>query len=159
MSQFAYMDDFGSSPISPRSFHNLIQPTWARVYIEVAAKKGDQNLEWESDEVLGEFIALTGFDPRRSQFSPVDVQMSALTASHELRRGLYEADEIAQLDGASALDFAAGWMVCRDLMTYSQLSAENIEVALQRCMSSAGNRDKDAFRRGFMVHFAKQSKA
>lgn len=157
MLRYPCMDDFGPSPISPKTFHNLIQPTWARVYLEVAAKKTDENLEWESDEVLGEFISLTGFDPRRAQFSTVDVQMSALTASHELRRGLYEADEVAQLDGAPALDYAAGWMSCRDLMMYSKLTVDNLEVAYHRCIASAGNRDESAFRLGFMDHFTKQT--
>lgn len=151
------------SPISPRAFYERVMPTWARVYIEVSHRASNSDLEWESEAVMREFIALAGFDPRRAQFFPAEGQFAALDASRELRVALFHADEHAQLDGAAALAYAAGWMSARDLVFVGGFSVGTDDVdalrpLMERGRLSSGVADVEAFERGFLERIKRVTK-
>lgn len=146
-------NDFAESPISPKVFHERVMPTWARVYIEVAARRDDHSLDWMSDDVHKAFVALTGFDPWRAMYLDLGAQVAALDAAHEVGNALYDADEVAQLDGQPALDFAAGWMACRDIILHSHVGPATLEAALQRSANAVGMNNVKEFAAGFMARF------
>lgn len=154
------LDDFGhhdEAPISPKSFIDRIQPTWARIYIELAHETNNKELDWHSDRVLQAFIALTGFRPARAAYLPLSQQLAALQVAYEVVKALFEADELAQLDGQPALDFAFGWMACHDLVTNVPIESETVDLALDRAIHASNPRYPDAFRSGFKARFEHKS--
>jgi hypothetical protein len=100
------------SPMPPSVFSDQIAPAWARVWNEVADEYKEGDLPWKDQRVTAQFLRLTGFHPKQFEFAPdLRQQQRALRLGREVSRALYLADEIEQLDGVPALDYAHGWMV------------------------------------------------
>lgn len=144
-----------SSPISAESFRDLIMPTWARLYIEVSSAENNNDLAWNSGAVSDAFIFLTGIDPVRAQYGALEQQQRCLTASKELRDALFEADEVAQLDGQDALDYATGWMAFRDLIStlIGPISPAIYDALLERAKDAHVHVNTDHFCNGFFDRF------
>lgn len=106
---YGYDDE---SPMPPRTFFEQMAPAWARVWNEVADEHKDADLPWKDNRVAAQFMRLTGFHPKQLEFAAeLGAQQRGLRRAREVSRALYTADEIEQLDGMPALDFAHGWMV------------------------------------------------
>lgn len=148
--------------ISHDTFQEMIMPAWARLYIEVSNYKNASNkqtnrkrVDFYSDDVMSMFVTLTGFDPRRAQYSTLDQQHKCLDAARELETALEMADELFQLDGYSALDFAAGWMACRDMARalVGHPDETILEPMLNRAVTSNHWKTEQAFIDGFKAKF------
>lgn len=152
-------------PISMDTFQEMIMPAWARLYIEVSSSKNTapktegtnrrQRVDFYSDEVMTMFVTLTGFDPRRAQFSALDQQHKCLDAAREMEAALELADEVYQLDGLPALDFAAGWMACRDMLRAMVGKPDEavLEPMLNRATTTNHWQHEQAFVDGFKARF------
>lgn len=147
-----------ASSISPETFRDLVMPTWARVYLEVSSERNSGDLPWFADSVVEEFIALIGIDPRRAQFGTLEQQQRCLAAAREAREGLFHADEVAQKDGRPALDYAAGWMACRDLAMQlaGPPSIDVGEMMLTKALAGSRYTQEHDFSDGFRARYALQ---
>lgn len=100
------------TPMPPAAFWDHLSPAWARVWLEVADELKDSRLPWKDLRVLEQWLRITGFNPKQFEFAPeLSQQQRALRLAREVVDALYVADEIEQLDGVPALDYAHGWMV------------------------------------------------
>ncbi len=99
---------------TPAQFFEHIQPTWARVYLEVfdqlKDELGPEELIWRDQRVCGAITRLIGFDPMQYSHRELQAQLEYIQLSREACKALYLADEVAKLDGLPALDYAQGWM-------------------------------------------------
>lgn len=103
-----------ASPMPPMAYWDHLSPSWARVWVEVVDRERDSRVPWKDDRVLKEWLRLTGFHPKQFEFaSDLAHQQRALRVAREVVDALYIADEVQQLDGQPALDFAHGWMNAR----------------------------------------------
>lgn len=111
---------FGSSdttPMSPRAFFDQLFPTMARVYVEVSDEYKELGIVRMDRRVWDALVRVLNFDPAAERFQyavDLNIQVWALSRSREAERALYLADEVEQLDGQAALDYAAGWMRALD---------------------------------------------
>lgn len=138
-----------SNNISAGAFILLCNPAWSRVYTEVSHSEILKSIEasdienvshvdslpWLSEPVKATFIRLTGFDPARLQFADEEAQHHALNAAREVERALFVADEIEQIDGTPAIEYAGGWMAARDALAGAHkvtLSNEEIIIVASR---------------------------
>jgi len=114
-------------------------------------------LSWNSELVRKTFLTLAGFDPGKLQFSSFEQQHAALNSAREIEAGLFEADEVEQLDGQSALDYAFGWMAARDWLEGStpvEFTDEDVpmimEASIRYAVSSAKHHSEE-FVKGFVT--------
>ena len=131
--------------LAPRDFLSLCSPSWARVYIELSYGRdpSQDRLSWDSESVRKEFICLTGFDPAKLQFGEFHQQHAALNIARELDSALYQADEVEQLDGAPALQFASGWLSCYIWIYYADKSLNPTEDEIDREAKKASSTSVD----------------
>lgn len=126
------------TPMSPRAFYDQLFPTMARVYVEVSDENKELGMVNMDKRVCDALVKVLGFDPANDRYQyavELNVQVWALNRSREAERALYLADEVEQLDGQAALDYAAGWM--RALEFFNGLvtcpeSSNNAEGVCQR---------------------------
>lgn len=107
------------SPYSPAQFNLMINPALARVYIELYdALKDRMNIDellWDDPRVTSTLCGLMDVPSERltmliNYASSQAEQVEFILKARKLNAALWEADEIEQLDGQPALDFALGWM-------------------------------------------------
>lgn len=157
------------------TFREMIMPAWARLYIEISAIKNahtgqghKDRLEFYSDAVMSTFITLAGFDPRRAQVANLEQQYKCLETAREMDIALEMADEIYQLDGAASIEFAAGWMACRDMISaligkVRDLAGKNegaqlFDEMLNRALSSTHVSNSEIFQKGFQAKYQQAEK-
>lgn len=111
---------FGTSdltPMPPRAFFDQLFPIMARVYVEVSDEHKELGIVCMDKRVWDALVRVLGFDPASERYQyavELHIQTWALNRSREAERALYLADEVEQLDGQDALDYAAGWMRALD---------------------------------------------
>lgn len=151
-----------STGLHPGQFNEMCNPAWARVFIELSHDRNsvDSRLAWLSPQVKEWFIRLAGFDPTRTQYADMEQQHSALNSVRDLERALYEADEVAELDGFNALYFASGWMSARDFLNGakdSDVTDDEIRLIAKRYISAHHSKPdtgkKSAFNESFESGF------
>ncbi len=107
---------FGShdlTPMVPRVFYDQLFPLMARVYVEVSDKLKELDMVPMDKRVWGAIVRILGFDPAADRYqyaAELAIQLWALARAREAVQALYLADEIEQLDGDPAMEFAAGWV-------------------------------------------------
>ena len=142
--------------ISPGLFIQLTSPAWARVYVECSFTRLQHNnrLSWVDDSVKRAFVALSGFDPAKIQYAEIEVQHAALNAARELESALFEADEVEQLDGQPAIEYAMGWMTARDWLAGADVSAipdeDFTRIQSVRCANASSVENQQDFVNGFI---------
>lgn len=148
-----------ASPLPPREFINLVYPSWARVFIEITTQHRTADIGWHSDEVRQSFLRLAGFDPFRVQYADLPDQLAALQACADLVEALFQADEVWQLDGDEAIEFAAGWMTARAWLEFqptdTKPSDELLDLAGRQAVASSGTSMVDKFMDGFKTRAGK----
>lgn len=142
--------------MNPGLFIELCNPAWGRVYNELSFNRVSHNerLAWTGEIVRKAFVMLAGFDPGKIQYADHEAQHAALDAARELETALFEADEIEQLDGKPALEFAQGWITARDWIAGADSSAlpdeDFVRNMANRFATSMGSPYKQEFQRGFV---------
>lgn len=100
-----------TTPMPPNAYFEQLAPAWARIWNEVAHAAHDASLPWRDEAVISAFKRIAGFDPRALYYAELAPQQRSLALGREVAHALFRADEIEQLDGVLALDYAHGWML------------------------------------------------
>lgn len=141
--------------LPPGLFIELCAPAWAKVHNEVSFGRASSSdrLPWSSDKVRKIFYSLTGFDPAKMQYGDIDAQHAALDAARELETAIYEADEIEELDGSPALDYAAGWMAAKTWLKGGDPTNEPpedvVDMMMNRCSQANAPGNRSSYEKGF----------
>jgi hypothetical protein len=141
-----------TDPLEPRDFMEKCEVAWARIYIEVASEKKSYDVGWRDISVERVFLSLTGFVPSRYAFADLSTQLASLGRAREVTQALHNADEVFQLDGRPALDFAYGWMAAfDDVLAGVQFTDGNRDAGAQRSRRNYPDADPKAFIDGFIA--------
>lgn len=158
-----------NTALTPRAFFDQLFPIMARIYVEVSDEHKELGIVMRDKRVWEALIRVLGFDPSGDRYQyavELNVQVWALRRAKEAEHALYIADEIEQLDGQPALDFALGWMMALDffegMITCTEKkndgqcsrsrcpSRELAETTMKRAAGVAKPFDAGCFEKGYL---------